>query len=114
MHPIFFTWSGTYEDLVSLGFHSFGIHCRALAITHGQAYIGVIGAPSAGVRPEIANLSQNLTVLPGPNGSLNAKHVAALAAVAPSLQAKQGDPMRAVLSYVHGIFGDGQFEPNAY
>lgn len=114
MHPIFFTWLGTYADLVATGFHGLGQHIRVAAITHDKAYVGIIMAPSAGTRSQLAALSDAITVLPGPNASLAPAHVSALAKVAPKLQIKQGDPMRAVLSFVHAIYSDGHFDPDAY
>lgn len=113
MHPIFFAWLGDYESLIATGFHAFG-RSRVVAILHGAAYIGVIEAPTAKVRPMIAKLSPKLCVLPGPHGTLAPEHVAAIALVAPRATIKQGDPMKAVLSYVHSLFGDGEFDPDAY
>ena len=117
MHPLIFVWIGTYEDLVATGFHGFskhGLPTRVAAIVHGKAYIGLVPAPHSGVRPKFASLSPDLVLLPGANSNLNAQHVAALNQAAPKLQVKQGDPMRAVLFYVYSLYGDGEFDPDAY
>jgi hypothetical protein len=53
-------------------------------------------------------------ILPGPNGLLNAQQVQLLQTVAPDLQIKEGDPFRIVLSYAFGLFGDSDFDPDAY
>lgn len=114
MHPIFFTWSGTYDDLVAeTALHQFG-RTRTVAIEHGKAYIGIIEARTASVRKTIDDSSSSLTVLPSANGVLSAKHVKSLATVAPDLKIKEGDSMRVVLSYVLGLYNDSEFDPDAY
>lgn len=114
MHPIFFVWTGDYESLVSTGFHGYGSRTRAVAIEHGKAYFGIIESESPAARPHVAALHENLIVMPGPHGKLNAQHAAVLKAVLPQLGVKEGDTLEAALLHVHGLYGDPEFHPDCY
>lgn len=96
------------------GFYAHG-PTRTVAVLHGKAYLGVIHAPIA-ARTAIANeiTDNRFGLLPGPNATVTAAQVAALAKVAPALTVKAGDPFKVVLSYVHALFGDAAFNAEAY
>lgn len=114
MYPIFFGWLGTYDDLCMTGFYSYG-PTRTVAVAHGKAYIGVIHAPVT-ARSAIASTitDKRFMLLPGPNGTLSAAHVASIAKIAPKAQLNAGDSMKKALAYVQGLFGDAAFDPDAY
>lgn len=114
MQPVFFAWKGNYNDLVATGFHAYGQRTRTVALKHGSAYIGVVEAATAQARSGLANLNPNLVVLPGANGLLSQAQVSAILALWPAAPIQVGDSMRAVLAHVHSLYGDAQFDPDAY
>jgi hypothetical protein len=114
MHPIFFAWKGTYDDLLATCFYAHGERTRTIPIgTTG--FIGVIEASTPKVRGALNGLSPNFTMLPGPNATINAAHATALNAILPTAQqVKEGDALAPTLKYVHGLFGDHEFNPDNF
>lgn len=114
MHPIFFTWNGDYDSLVSTGFYSHGLRTRTVAVKHGSAYAGVVEANTPAIRSFLSNLDVRLCVMPGPHGNVNATQAAAINAIAPSLNVKEGDAFATTLSHVYKLYSDEQFNPDNY
>lgn len=114
MHPIFFTWKGDYASLCATGIFYHASGSRTVAIAHESAYIGVIHSHPK-VRSHAKALHANLTILPGPHGTLEKRHVDALNAVLPPAnRVAVGDSMSPTLRYVHSLYGDEEFHPNNY
>lgn len=53
-------------------------------------------------------------MMPGPHGTLNATQAAAINAIAPSLNVKEGDAFAPTLSHVYALYGDEAFNPDNY
>lgn len=112
MHPIFFLFFGPYDDLAATQFD--GPHTSRTVIVGQDVYIGVVEAASPKYRQHLNGLHPNLILLPGPNSNVSALHVQHLNKYVPDLKIKEGDSMRVALSHVFGLFGDHQFDPDAY
>lgn len=119
MHPIFFAWQGSYEELLALTDAQTGTwfysHGRTRTIPVGEnMFIGIVEASHPNTRRALVHLSPNFVLLPGANGKLDAAQARFLTAMLPSLNIKEGDPCAVVLFYVHKLYNDHEFNANNY
>jgi hypothetical protein len=113
MHPIFFVWRGSYDELVATRFYSGVKRTRAVQIASDR-YLGLVEAESSSHRNHLANLHADFTLLPGLNGTLSAAQANALNAALPQLEFKEGGSHKAALECAAKLSNDAAFDPNSY
>jgi hypothetical protein len=106
---IFYVWSGEQLAAHTSGIGGFG---RCLWGSYGTQDFGTVEAPGAHVRSLLDAHHDDITVLPGVNGRLNATQASAIQPSFP--EAVEGMPMRDVLSAIYSATSWEPMNPDNY